>query len=322
MFIDNLYENIIEKDFKDYHTIKILSGYGSGLFLEKVIRECPELKIDLYLGMTKEGVATNSHQTFQELTKNNPNINVYYQIKGRPNHMKIYSLFKNKKKSKSFVGSANFTENGFEYNKEILVEGNLDFTEIFDTQQINSLICTHSDIEKYVSINSAVIEEPVPCEEEANTKGRLVATENNSYHSKNRKLISMRNKANYKYYKEFEIEVVKSNDKNWEFTGINNGLYGGVPHITIGNTLYLKKVFPRENDFLLITDEEKEYKVRVSAKKRDALYFKDIDIYEHFRSKLRWEQKKAISHDDLKAIGCNKIKFIRLDKFKYYIDFY
>ena len=321
MFINNLYENIIKVDFKDCHTINILSGYASGVFLEKVITECPNLKIELYLGMTKEGLLTGNHKIFQDLTKNNPNINVYYQIKGPPNHMKIYSLFKNGKQIKSFVGSANFTENGFEHNKEILVESNLDFLDIFDVQKINSLICTHSDIEKYVSINNAVIEDPLLGEEEAETKEPF-NTENNKYNLKNDKLISVKNKANYKYYKEFEIEVVKSNDKNWEFTGINNGLYDGTPHITIGNTLYLKKVFPRDDDFLLITDEGKEYKVRVSAENRDALYFIDIDIYEYFRNKLNWEQKKPIRHEDLEEVGYNKMKFIRLDKFKYYIDFY
>lgn len=321
MFIDNLYENIITADFKKSDRITILSGYASGSFLKKVLKAYPDLKIDLYLGMTHEGVSISSHQIFQDLTENNLNINVYYQINGPPNHMKIYSLFNLNEQRKSFVGSANFTENGFEYNKEILVEGNLDFTEVFDIQRINSLICTDMDIEKYVNIYSAVIEELICGDSEVKGKDSSVS-DSEKYNPKSNKLISMRNKANHKYYKEFEIEIVKSNDKNWEFTGINNGLYGGKPHITIGNTLYRDRVFPRDTEFSLITGEDKEHKVRVSAKNRDALYFVDEDIYEYFRKKLGWKQKKPISHGDLEAVYSNHVKFIRLDKLKYFIEFY
>lgn len=321
MIIDNLYENIIKTCFKKSNRITILSGYGSGKFLKKVLKDCPELKLDLYLGMTHEGVSTSSHHTFQHLTKTNPYINVYYQIKGTPNHMKIYSIYNLDEQMVSFAGSANFTENGFEYNKEILVEGNLDFKEIFDAQHINSLICTDRDIEKYVNIYNAVIEDSDDSETNRKYESSFVSG-SKIYNPKSNKLISMRNKASHKYFKEFDIEVVKSNDKNWEFTGINSGLYGGTPHLDIGNTLYLKQVFPRDTDFSLITDEDKEYKVRASANDRDALYFIDEDIYDFFRKKLGWKQIRPISYKDLRAIGSNQIKFIRLDKLKYYIEFY
>src|SRR5699024_1693769 len=263
-----------ETYFKKSDRVTILSGYGSGSFLKKVLKDCPESKIDLYLGMTHEGVSKSSHYTFQHLTKKNPNINVYYQIKGTPNHMKIYSIFNLDDQRISFTGSANFTENGFEYNREILVEGNLDFNEVFDAQHIDSLICTDIDIEKYVNIYSAVIEDPESSEKNEKDESSFV-TGIKIYNPKSTKLISMRNKASHKYFKEFDIEVVKSNDKNWEFTGINSGLYGGIPHLTIGNTLYLKRVFPRDTEFSLITNEDKEYKVKASVEDRDALHFID-----------------------------------------------
>lgn len=321
MIIENLYENIIKAYFKENSRINILSGYGSGTFLQRVIEECPPLKIDLYLGMTHEGISKSSHDIFQNITRENEDINVHYQIEGSPNHMKIYSVFEDKALKKSFVGSANFTENGFVNNKEILLKSDIDFKEVFEAQSINSLICTDIDIEKYVNIYREPLTDYKEIEK-PQERITFASTGDESFNPGFRKLISMRNKASVKYFKEFDIEVVKSNDENWEFTGINTALYGGVPHITLGNTLYLKKVFPKGAEFTLVTEDDKEYKVRTSAKYRNALYFVDINIYEYFRDKLGLEEKRPISSQDLKAIESNQMKFIRLDELRYYTEFY
>lgn len=321
MIIENLYGSIIKTYFKESSRVNILSGYGSGAFLQHVIEECPRLKIDLYLGMTQEGISKSSHDIFQDITRGNENINVYYQIEGAPNHMKIYSVFEDEILKKSFVGSANFTENGFVNNKEILLKSDIDFKEVFETQSINSLICTDIDIEKYVNIYRESLSdyEEVDKPQESVTS---VGVGDERFNPGLSKLISMRNKASVKYYKEFDIEVVKSNDENWRFTGINTALYGGVPHITLGNTLYLKKVFPKGAEFTIVTEDDKEYKVRTSAKDRNALYFVDINIYEYFRNMLGLEEERPISSKDLKAIESNQMKFIRLDELRYYTEFY
>lgn len=311
MIITNLYQNIIEKEFKSNDSIGIISGYASGSFLSKVLSSCPKRNIELYIGMSQEGISNSNHKIFRNITRENPNVNVYYQIRGNKNHMKIYCLSSKGLFNKSFVGSANFTENGFRLNKEVLIESKYSFNEVFEDQKQNSLLCTDDNIEKYINI---YIEDIDYNDEAEDIEDDFTAKEN--------RLIAARNRANYKYFKEFEIEIIKSNDRNWASTGINSSIYNEEPHILIGTKLFYENALPRDTELIMETHLGEELKFNVSSRYRDSLFFVDIDIYEYLRDKVGLTTRKPISRSDLQKKSCNEIKFIRLDELRYYIEFY
>lgn len=314
MIITNLYQNVIEKEFKSNDSIDIISGYASGDFLKKVLSSCPGINIELYLGMSQEGISYSNHKIFREISRGYPNVNVYYQIRGNKNHMKIYCLSNKGVFNKSFVGSANFTDNGFGLNKEILIVSKYSFNVVFEDQKKNSLLCTDDNIEKYINIYT----DDIDYNDEANKE----ECREDVFRAKENRLIAARNRAHYKYFKEFEIEIIKSNDRNWSSTGINSSLYNEESHILIGTKLFYENALPRDTELMMETHLGEELKFTVSSRYRDALFFVDIDIYEYLRDKAGLTTRKPISRSDLQKKNCNNIKFIRLDELRYYIEFY
>lgn len=312
---------MIDRQFRESDHVTILSGYSSGSFLNKVLNDSPLLKMDLYLGMTQEGISKSSHEIFKKITAKNPNINVYYQVLGRPNHMKIYSLFRNGIQFKAYVGSANFTENGFEYNKEILIESDMSFDDIFDEQKQNSLICTDANIDKCVNIYDTAIED-VNIDHEISGNTQLSGHSKKTYHRRQDRLISLRNKINHKYFNEFELEVINYNDKNWATTGINSGFHGQEPHLPIGTKLFMERVFPNDTEFTIETVEGRLYKVSSSQENRNSLFFVDMNIYDYFKKRIGLQGRRPISRHDLDEANCSLIRFTRMDEYKYFAEFY
>lgn len=233
--------------------------------------------------------------------------------------MKVYSLYDNDQLYTSFVGSPNFTENGFMHNQEILVESPLSFQSLFDTQYSNSMICTDKKIKKYIKIYNLSAEN---VEDEEENKTDSSRSNYNKAPFKIDRLIQARNRASYKYYDEFELEIIKSNELNWAITGINSGFNDQVPHIPIGTKLFHEDKIPRDIDFTIETNNGEVFKVFSSSSDRGALFFRDTNIYEFIKNKVNLNERRPISRLDLEKANCTHVEFIRLDKLKYYVEFY
>ena len=108
LFNNDLYKKIICKEASRFNYLRIISGYGSADFLRRVNRDFPELQIDLFIGMYKEGFSINSHKKFIEIMTEYPDVQVYYQYEGKSTHIKLIE-FSDKMKRSTYVGSDNFT---------------------------------------------------------------------------------------------------------------------------------------------------------------------------------------------------------------------
>lgn len=102
----------------EFNVLRIISGYGSASFLKKVVNGFSHLTIELYLGMTFQDVWQKNHKAYCALMRKS-NIDIYYQVEGIQNHMKLVEF---KSPTKMFICSANFTEDGFIKQRELIAE--------------------------------------------------------------------------------------------------------------------------------------------------------------------------------------------------------
>ena len=320
LLIDNLYENIFEKHAGDFDEINIITGYASSTFLKKVLDDFKYLKINLYIGMCSEGVTKSNHMVYQEIT-NNSECNVFYQIKSKPTHMKVYQ-FKNKVSSLCFLGSPNFSENGFYHNNEILALVDNIQDSLFYNQLQNSLICTAENVEDFINIiddeilfyesdsdEITVAKEPKGIYGLGNwsVKDNILLLINRLYTRKN-----------LLFYNKFSFAVVlpEESDVSWYYRGINDN----PPYIKQNNQIRFAEVFP-ENLTFKVYAADYIFDCRLGGKYNSNLYFLNTNIYEYFARKLKLVEKKPINAYELDKLGINKLYLERVNELEYTLKF-
>ncbi|OTO30526.1 phospholipase D family protein, partial [Enterococcus sp. 3C8_DIV0646] len=150
LLTDKLYERIFINEYKQSTQLRVISGYASPEFLERVLREfCG--KISLYIGMSEhDGIAIKNHQRFVELCNRfGSRLKVYYQIEGPPSHMKLIEFTSLTTKS-TYIGSANFSENGFFKQREVMTKVDSFNDSIFTYQELISRLCLDPDIDIFI----------------------------------------------------------------------------------------------------------------------------------------------------------------------------
>lgn len=345
----NLYENIFGKIANNYTHLRIISGYASASFLSRVINDFPHLKIELFLGMTLHGVSKNNHLEFQSLIKRYENINVFYQIKGKPNHMKILE-FSTKTSNKIFIGSANFSENGFFNHKEVLTE--IDFLpeSLFIDQVNDSLICNDKSINDFIKFydedtndlslvndkidSAASLVEVDECEVSNELENENVLQQNATTISSKikgnvgkRKSIKswslLRGRIDYEYYLSFEVTVIlqRNNNPRWANKGINAWVDGRNPVLVQTPKLLFAKVFPCNEKFSIYTDDNKLFNAKLTGKFNGELEVLNFNLYDYIRERIGLVEKRPISYDDLVSNGYATMYFTRINHNEYKMSF-
>src|SRR5699024_156044 len=150
-YTSNLIRKIIEEPAKFSDELVIVSGYGSPTFLNDIRQRIPDHKIVFILGMTPLGISRDNFEGFKEVN-NNENVDVFFQVKHPPTHMKLYQWYKKGKPNYSFLGSANFSYAGFEEQNEILATSDRDFDKIISEIKLLCLKCTDAKIPELIKI--------------------------------------------------------------------------------------------------------------------------------------------------------------------------
>lgn len=330
LFTEKLYKNIIQAEASSFDKLRVISGYGSPSFLRRIKKEFPDLTITLFLGMTKQGISEQNHAQFKLFTEKFEDMSIYYDISAIPNHMKIVE-FVSSESRKTFIGSANFTENGFINQREsmTLIDDCTDL--LFQKQKELSLLCTDENIEKYVpfyfdtsltdeypDLSVEVIEINEVNDESEKGKQRYDANEK---YFKTLKLL--RSNANKAYYNTFDIEIVLKSDHNprWDATGINAWSDDKVPTLVQTPRLSFDQVFPVEESFEIISDDGEKYQAQLTGRFNGNLVLNDGNIYEYVRKHIGLAEKRPINHKDLEDFGNTKIHFERLDRNSYLMYF-
>lgn len=327
LFFDNLYEKIIRTESKHSFELRIISGYGSASFLRRVKEEFPHLKISLFLGMTFQGVSEKDHKGFVKINKDFEDVKVYYEIDGLATHTKLVEFISEKGK-KIYIGSANFTDNGFFHQREIMALVNDSTKELFDYQKSISMLCVDKDIEKYINIypNNSIFVADFPetyIEELRNSENGKESNRNMTDQQFLVKLTDLRQNINPKYYTKFDIEVVleEKNNPRWADSGINAWIDKKKPSLIQTPRMLFDKVFPENKVFEIYSDDGNIYLAKLVGRFNGNLVLTNGDFYEYVRKKINLEKKRPISFEDLQKYGSTKIHFERLEELKYYMYF-
>lgn len=319
-----MYENIISKNASDSTSLAVISGYTSPSILRRIISDFPTLKITLYIGMALEGISIHDHSEYMQLMENNPQLTVYYKIKYPLNHMKIYQFATNDHATKKFVGSANLSNAGFEYNQEILLQTDSDFTHLFKETHLKSMLCTDEKIkqhilfyddEKAVNIPSStpvVLKDDDQTDEKTNQGG---IKETYALYKK----FAIRS-MKYASEADFIIPILLENDVFQMDKGINAWVRNQTPHLRQSPKYPFRQYFPINTEFNILTESGENLVGKLSKGKTTQLEIYP-SIYEYLKRKLSLQEHRPIEYADLLQFDMVEIWGIKMDENQYYFDF-
>lgn len=334
LYINNLYTHIIQREAPNSTHLRVISGYGSASFLEKVANEFPNLKIQLFLGMTSQGISVRNHEGYRTLMKRNTNIQVYYQINEVPNHMKVLE-FSSETQSTAFIGSANFTENGFVTQREIMTQVTDSLASLFKYQLEVSVECTKDAIEKLLIIFSdenfsKVKNEISNVEDSNNVENTMTLVEVNKididdleYQKQTQRIRDLRSQANPEYYHTFNLEIVLDSKYNprWNSTGINSWTENKIPVLEQTSKILFDKLFPIDNNFQVYADDGHVYIGELTGRFNGNFKLVNGNLYDYVRNHIGIKEYRPISREDLQSYGDTRLHFERLDENLYSMCF-
>ena len=134
MILTNDMFNHIFNDL-DYDTkLTVITGYTSGVFVKHFVETFPTINFRLFIGMSQNGITRTEHNMYINIVKKFPHAEIFYQYTDKPTHMKL--IVKKKRRSvASYIGSANFSFNGFFEQRELMIPIEDDVSDIVKKQQ-------------------------------------------------------------------------------------------------------------------------------------------------------------------------------------------
>lgn len=332
IYFEKIYESTFGSIAENSSKLNIISGYASANMLSRVIKDFPNLEINLFIGMTNEGISKRNHSEFQKIMVQNEKVTVYYQITGKPTHIKLYQFLSSVYNSERIlIGSANFSETGFLNNRELLTETDEDVEYIFIEQLKISLPCIDDSIINYIKIYDENLENDTTVLEEIQdydkNKGEMYYSQKKIMNSMletfrgNFKLLKSR--IDSALYNEFEITVIVSKDNNhrWKTTGINAWMDGREPVLEQTPKLLFNKVFPENKEFKIYLDDSKVWIARLTGNFNGKLEVLNIDLFGYMLERLGLSEKRPISFEQLDNNGFSVMYFKRINETEYIMSF-
>lgn len=310
----DLLDKVFSKQYQDLglRKLKILTGYASSTFLAHILEKYNEIEVDLIIGMArKDGINEWDHENYKQLMYENPKLNVRYYT-GLPGiHAKVYHWHDDfLQEPVTFVGSANFSWNGFRDQIEVMVESSpFNIEEIFNIA--NTTRCTDANVDKKVNFNF------LSHQKVFNSVTHYDLSE--SYTT--RRMI----------IKEFvDLPLSINEDSIQEVAVLNWGQRQGRD----ANEAYLKVPTlinrdnpdffpPRAHEFSLITDDRERFICTMAQADRKAIHTpRDNTIFGiYFRKRLGVPLGQRVDVQDLQNYGRHMVRIYKINPETYFMDF-
>jgi NgoFVII restriction endonuclease len=325
MITTNLFEEVLIKPVNEgADKLLVVSGYATYTMVsrhfEQIIKAKKSLKLQLIVGMCKQdGLSLSNHLGFQKLTEIDfaGKFECSYIHKSPAVHSKLYIWLKNDQPVKSFTGSANYTQNAFGKQREILTQcDNASSLKYFEEISTESIYCNHIDVESYIPIYS----------DKQYYRRFIKETE---------KDIEVKPKPSFYQAEEFPCISVSFLDKNGDLpdgaSGLNWGFRPDIKrnlnqaYIQLRPEIYKNDFFPPKGDhFTVNTDDGKRLVCKRATKKYgDAILTPNDNsqLGEYFRNRLGLAYGAKVSKEDLEKYGRTDITFCKIDDETYEMDF-
>ena len=198
LLVKNLFKTIFDK--ADLMTeVKVITGYTSSEFVKCFINNFKGIGLELYIGMSQQGILEKDHLAYIDLMTEHPNLKIYYQVQGMPTHIKLIILNR-ENSSNVYVGSANFSYDGLFKHNELM-------TTISD--KVDSLISEQKERSVLATSKKALVV-VVTVDEDDTTQYQEdddVDVKNIIPWKKQIKQVSFRLRRDYKYFNRFSLPL-------------------------------------------------------------------------------------------------------------------
>ena len=315
MIFKDLYNEVLIKPAQEgADDLKIISGYASSAMafhhLEKLKKSHLPVKISLFVGMCPvDGIALSNHKGFREIMRLCENrFQCSYVFEKPAVHSKLYIWSKKGCVYKSFIGSANYTQNAF-YNsqREVLSEaaGN-NILDYFNEVEKDTVYCDHLDTDNLVQIYR---------DERQSQRDRysdnFLDTDYTGLASVNVSFLDR------------EGNVPQKSGLNW---GQRPGRNPNQAYLQLSPEVYKSDFFPiRKTHFTVLTDDSKIF-VCTRAQKSEEGHAVETPhnnalLGEYFRYRLDLAGGEKVIKDHLTKYGRTDVTFYKIDYETYYMDF-
>ncbi len=166
MITKDLYQTaLIKPCSQGADELRIVSGYATSAMASRHIGDLrevnPSVKITLLVGMCPvDGITLGNHKGFQEIASVASNNFVCgYIASAPPVHSKLYLWYTKKRLLKSFIGSANYTQNAFSNRqREVLSEfSDPNVTSYYVALERDSIRCTHNEVDDVIRVHNLTV---------------------------------------------------------------------------------------------------------------------------------------------------------------------
>ncbi|MBN2546528.1 MAG: NgoFVII family restriction endonuclease [Spirochaetes bacterium] len=322
MIYDNLYEKVLIQPYKEgADKLQIISGYATSAMAFHHLEELKTLgtnfNISLLIGMCpSDGISLSNHRGFQSIMKSeySKNFSCSYIFELPSVHSKIYTWFKKNILFKSFIGSANYTQNAFyQKQREILAEINdNNVIDYFNILEKDSIYCQNLETEQLIKIYNDKYYYPRHKHEEE---------------IKDNKILNIPNTDNLE---NVTISLLSRNGEVQNKGGLNWGQREGrnpnQAYIQLPPEVYRSDFFPlRTQHFTVVTDDSKTFICTRAQKSEEGQAIETPHnnslLGEYFRNRLGLKYGEFITREHLVNYGRTDVTFYKFDDENYLMDF-
>jgi hypothetical protein len=318
MIYENLYyETLIRPCTEGANRLKIISGYATSAMafhhLEELRLSKLDVKVSLLVGMCPtDGLSISNHRGFQSIvnsTEYKSKFSCSYIYKLPSVHSKLYIWYKDKAFYKSFIGSANYTQNAFYHQREALAEiADKNILDYYQTLEADSIYCHELEAEDLIRI----------------------------YNDKNYYRNHIHEDINVNSIPEtadIENVIVSFLDRNGEVPrrgGLNWGQREprnrNQAYIQLPREVYKSDFFPpKPQHFTVVTDDSKSFICTRAQKDENGQCIhtphNNSLLGEYFRNRLGLPNGAFVRRSDLDKYGRTDVIFYKFDNENYYMDF-
>ncbi len=322
MIFNNFYDDVLINPVREgADCLKIISGYATSAMafhhLEDLSKKDLSLKIILLVGMCSvDGISVSNHKGFQNIvsSKYSENFSCSYLFKNPPVHSKLYIWTKKGSIYKTFIGSANYTQNAFS-NKQREVVAELYDSNVLDyynSLEADSIYCNHQDTEGMINIYND------------RNYFRRAWIEESSQYSK----VKLSNpvgveKVTISLLSNRTGDIQNVGGLNW---GQRAGRDPNQAYIQLPPEVYRSDFFPvRGTHFTVVTDDSKTFICTRAQKSEEGHAIEtphnNALLGEYFRNRMGLSNGEFISRQLMERYGRTDVTFYKFDDENYYMDF-
>jgi len=321
MIYKDMYNEVLIKPGQEgADSLKIISGYATSVMASDHLEDLNEkhlnVHISLLVGMCpSDGLSLSNHRGFQSIV--NSKMESFrerficgYIYKAPPVHSKLYVWYKGKNLYKAFIGSANYTQNAFYHQRELLAETNdSNIDEYCQMLEEDSIFCNLSDAETLVCVHNDgnYYRRHIHEDKKIDSDIKSSAVEQVKV-----SLLSGRTG-----------EVQNRGGLNW---GQRPGREPNQAYIQLPPDVYNSDFFPKApQSFTVVTDDDKTFICRRAEKDEQGqtIHTPQNNSYlgEYFRNRLGLANGAFVTRNDLERYGRTDVIFYKVGD-EYYMDFH